>query len=71
MNADIKIIQVLNTGKSSDQHGLVFKVKWDNSDEFAYIQFDVAKKKYPSIVLDYLIARIKQKPINQPHKQIQ
>lgn len=27
------------------------------------MQFDMAKKKYPHIVLDYLVSKIKQKPI--------
>lgn len=29
------------------------------------MHFDVAKKKYPLLILDYLVARIKQKPVKE------
>lgn len=62
MDPEFKIVEVLSTKKGENEHSLVFKVQWLDSNEIAYMQFDMAKKKYPHIVLDYLTSKIKQKP---------
>lgn len=63
MPAEFDIIEVLNTKSGTDSQALVFKVEWADNHQIAYMHFDMAKKKYPHIVLDYLASRIKQKPI--------
>lgn len=53
---------MLNTSKSDGDHGLIFKVVWSKNAEIAYMQFDMARKKYPLVVLDYLISKIRKRP---------
>ena len=60
---------MLNTRGGTDQHGLVFKIVWGDSKETAFMQFDMARKKYPLIVLDYLADRIKQKPLGSTQEK--
>jgi hypothetical protein len=54
MDMQFKVLEVLRSGR-----GLIFKVQWIDSNDVAYMHFDMAKKKCPLIVLDYLASRIK------------
>jgi hypothetical protein len=58
---------VLSNRRCDTEKGLTFKVQWLDTGEVAHMQFDMARKKYPHIVLDYLVARIRQRPANQDH----
>lgn len=62
MEPEFQIVEVLNTNKSEGDLGLIFKVVWAKNAEIAYIQFDMARKKYPLVVLDYLISKIRKRP---------
>lgn len=53
---------------SPNNFSLIFKVEWADSKQIAYIHFDMIKRRYPQILLDYLIKRIKPRPILQ-HKE--
>jgi hypothetical protein len=53
---------VLRSSRGENEKGLVFKVKWIDTNDVAFMPFDMAKKKYPLTVLDYLVSRIKQRP---------
>lgn len=55
-------MEVIRSGRGLNEKGLIFKVQWIDSNDIAYMQFDMAKKKYPLTVLEYLVSRIKERP---------
>lgn len=60
MEPEFKILEVYTSNDPNKQpHPFVFKIKWVQSQEEAYINFDTIKVRYPHILLDFLIARMK------------
>lgn len=57
-------MEVLATKKVNTQNGYVFKVQWTDSKEMAFIEFNKAKEKYPLIVLDYLVTRMRHRAVS-------
>lgn len=64
MDADFVIEEVYNPkAKDADQkaNNLIFRVKWNKSNEIAFVNFDLIKRRYSHILLDYLTSKIQLK----------
>ena len=46
---------------SVDNKNLILKIRWKNSHEIAYVNFDLVKRRYSHILLEYLASKIRLK----------
>ena len=65
MEPDFQIEEVYNSKAqdqtSVDSRNLILKIRWKNTHEIAYVNFDLVKRRYSHILLDYLASKIRLK----------